>query len=155
MLQPDIQRVTLTCLPSFEEIRQRSKRPTRNDETDSIKSQRGSRRASHSNYTKSKHGSILKVQSSSEKPISESLVRMTKGGTYKNADQLLYDEKLKNQLFTMLDPLNMERSVPKVCGNTRKPRDMIGPSVTKDMDHRESVEDLKNGKEFIDSNALK
>jgi hypothetical protein len=55
----------------------------------------------------------------------------------------------------MLDTLNMDRSVPKAWSNTRKPRDIIGPSVTRDMDHRESVEDLENGKEFIDSNGLK
>lgn len=144
MLQPDIQRATLTGLLSLEDIRLRSKRPTRNEETDSIKSQWGSRRASHSNHTKSKDGSILKGQSYSEKPISESLLRMTKGVTYKNADQLLYDEKFKNQLFTMLDPLNMERSVLKAWSDTRKPRYIIGLWVTRDMNHPDSVEDLKN-----------
>jgi hypothetical protein len=45
--------------------------------------------------------------------------------------------------------------VPKAGSNTRQPRDIIVPWVTRDMDHRKSVEDLENGKEFIVRNGLK
>ena len=49
----------------------------------------------------------------------------------------------------------MDRGTPKAGSNTRQPTHSIGPRVTRDMDHRRSLEDLENGKEFIDRNGFK